>query len=85
MHEAVAILLSMATRPGPVFWDPLLANGLVCLAFLLFVEWIQEPSQFDEWLGSRSALSHLWMSCALVLTLLLLGARNGVRFIYFQF
>lgn len=84
VQQAFQVLRGLG-RGGALFWDPLVANGLVGLAILAIVEVAKEPLQSDEWFVRRPAWAQLAASVTLFFSLLLFGSQHGAQFIYFQF
>jgi hypothetical protein len=82
---ALEILKRIATVPGPLFTDPILAQGLFGVAVVIGLDAFHRRQDF--W--SRQHRYPLPFRFAYALTLLfgviLLGIERGTQFIYFQF
>ena len=83
--EAFAVITTIATNPGELFFPRAVVNGLVCLSLLLLIESATQPRYFDEWLVERRPSTQLVLATGLLFAVVLLGQQRGAVFIYFQF
>jgi alginate O-acetyltransferase complex protein AlgI len=79
------VILRGFAHPGPLYWYPPLASGLIGLALMTAGEVAARGGPIDAWVVCRRPPLQLAICLTMVFALLLLGVRAGAQFIYFQF
>jgi len=82
---ALDILRRIAVDHGPLFWDPIIVQGVLAILLLGAIDLFHQragfrdgPDQFPKWF-------RLGYSVALLFGIVLFGVDTGTQFIYFQF
>jgi D-alanyl-lipoteichoic acid acyltransferase DltB (MBOAT superfamily) len=82
---AFHILRRVLWPRGPVFWDPVLIQGILGISVVVGVDLITGPSNYwDDVRRSPVALRFAY-TLALLFGIMLFGIEQGAQFIYFQF
>lgn len=84
VHHALVVLRGFSA-PGPLYWYPPLASGLLGLVVMMGAEVAARGEPIDSWLTRRRPFFQLCTGFAVIFALVLLGVRAGNQFIYFQF
>jgi alginate O-acetyltransferase complex protein AlgI len=85
VSSALSILGRIATVPGPVFSDPILAQGLFGIAVVLVLDVFHRFADFWNRRESYSLAFRFGYALTLLFGVVLLGVEHGTQFIYFQF
>jgi alginate O-acetyltransferase complex protein AlgI len=82
---AFRVLRRIATVRGPLFFDPVIVQGLLGIALVVGLDLFHRRVEFWENLR-RYPLAFRWgYALALIFAVVLLGIDGGAQFIYFQF
>jgi len=86
-HVAVAadIVQRMVLTRGPLFWDPILAQGLLGIVAVLGLDLFNRRADYWNKLRLYPLGFRLGYSLSLLFAVVLLGIEHGAQFIYFQF
>jgi D-alanyl-lipoteichoic acid acyltransferase DltB (MBOAT superfamily) len=85
VSSAFDILTRIATLPGPVFSDPILAQGAFGIVAVLGLDLFHRYADFWNDRGSYSVPFRFAYALSLLFGVVLLGIEKGTQFIYFQF
>lgn len=85
MTAALGILGKILTQPGPVFWDPAIADGALALGLLLVTDVFNRRTDYWENAARFPVVFRYAYALLLTFSVLLLGVEHGAQFIYFQF
>jgi hypothetical protein len=85
LRTAFSILHRIAVSRGPVFWDPIMAPGLLGISLVVGLDLFNR--RFDYWKDPLRfpAAFRFGYSLFLLFGVILLGVEQGSQFIYFQF
>jgi hypothetical protein len=70
---------------GPLFWDPILVQGMLAILLLLALDLFHRRTGFWDALDQFPKWPRLGYSVALLFGIILFGVDTGTQFIYFQF
>jgi alginate O-acetyltransferase complex protein AlgI len=82
---AFDIIARIFTRPGPLFSDPILAQGLFGIAAVLTLDAFHRTTTFWDRPATYSLAFRFAYALTLLFGIVLLGVEHGTQFIYFQF
>ena len=82
---AFDIIARIFTRPGPLFSDPMLAQGLFGIAVVLALDVFHRTTTFWDRPATYSLAFRFAYALTLLFGIVLLGVEHGTQFIYFQF
>ena len=85
VSTAFSILGRIATEPGPLFSDPILAQGMFGIAAVLGLDLFHRFADFWNRRESYSLAFRFAYALTLLFGVVLLGVEHGTQFIYFQF
>jgi alginate O-acetyltransferase complex protein AlgI len=82
---AFDIIARIFTQPGPVFSDPILAQGLFGIAMVVALDAFHRTAEFWDRRATYSLAFRFGYALTLLFAIVLLGVEHGTQFIYFQF
>jgi len=85
VSSAFDVLWRIATVPGPLFSDPMLAQGVFGIAAVLGLDLFHRFADFWTRRDSYSLAFRFAYALTLLFGVVLLGVEHGTQFIYFQF
>jgi alginate O-acetyltransferase complex protein AlgI len=85
MTAAIDIITRIFTAPGPVFSDPILAQGMFGIAVVIALDAFHRLTEFWDRRTTYSLAFRFAYALTLLFGIVLLGIEKGTQFIYFQF
>jgi len=85
LSTALDTLRRIAVDHGPLFWDPILVQGMLAILLLLALDLFHRRTGFWDALDQFPKWPRLGYSVALLFGIILFGVDTGTQFIYFQF
>ena len=85
VRTACEILRKITFSHGPLFWDPILVQGVIAIAVLVVFDLFHRQTRFWDSLGRFPASFRVAYSLILLFGITLFGIDEGTQFIYFQF
>jgi hypothetical protein len=85
VSSAFTVLSRIATVPGPLFSDPILAQGVFGIAAVLGLDMFHRFADFWNRREHYSLAFRFAYALTLLFGVVLLGVEHGTQFIYFQF
>ncbi|PWU14738.1 MAG: membrane-bound O-acyltransferase family protein [Verrucomicrobia bacterium] len=85
VSTALDTLRRIAVNRGPLFWDPIIVQGVLAIVLLVVLDILHRRTGFWDCLNQFPKWLRLGYSVALFFGIVLFGVDTGTRFIYFQF
>jgi alginate O-acetyltransferase complex protein AlgI len=85
LSTALDTLRRIALDHGPLFWDPIIVQGVLAILLLGALDFFHRRTGFWDGLDRFPKLPRLAYSVALLFGIVLFGMDTGTQFIYFQF
>jgi alginate O-acetyltransferase complex protein AlgI len=85
LSTALDTLHRIAVDHGPLFWDPIIVQGVLAILLLVVLDLFHRRTGFWDNLAQFPKLPRLAYAIALLFGIVLFGVDSGTQFIYFQF
>src|SRR5258705_808061 len=85
LSTALDTLHRIAVDHGPLFWDPIIVQGVLAILLLGALDLFHRRTGFWDSLHQFPKWQRLGYSVALLFGIVLFGVDSGTQFIYFQF
>jgi D-alanyl-lipoteichoic acid acyltransferase DltB (MBOAT superfamily) len=85
LSQALAIARSIVVPTGPIFWDPILVQCGLGVAFVLACDYFIRRTDYFDKLKEFPIAMRWGYALSLLAGIALLGVEQGSQFIYFQF
>jgi D-alanyl-lipoteichoic acid acyltransferase DltB (MBOAT superfamily) len=85
VSAALDTLRRIAVDHGPLFWDPVIVQGVLAILLLAALDLFHRRTGFWDSLDKFPRLPRLAYAVALLFGIVLFGVDSGTQFIYFQF
>jgi hypothetical protein len=85
LSAALDTLRRIAVDHGPLFWDPIIVQGLLAILLLGALDLFHRRTEFWDSLDKFPRFPRLAYAVALLFGIVLFGVDSGTQFIYFQF
>ena len=85
LSTALDTLHRIAVDHGPLFWDPIIVQGVLAILLLGALDLFHRRTGFWDGLDKFPRLPRLAYAVALLFGIVLFGVDTGTQFIYFQF
>jgi alginate O-acetyltransferase complex protein AlgI len=85
LSTALDTLRRIAVDHGPLFWDPIIVQGILAILLLIALDVFHRRTGFWDNLARFPKSLRLVYSLALLFGIILFGVDSGTQFIYFQF
>jgi len=85
LSTALDTLRRIAVDHGPLFWDPIIVQGVLAILLLGALDLFHRRTGFWDSLHQFPRWQRLGYSVALLFGIVLFGVDSGTQFIYFQF
>jgi alginate O-acetyltransferase complex protein AlgI len=85
LSAALDTLRRIAVDHGPLFWDPIIVQGVLAILLLGALDLFHRRTRFWDALDQFPKRFRLAYSVALLFGIVLFGVDTGTQFIYFQF
>jgi len=85
LPTALDTVRRIAVDHGPLFWDPVIVQGLLAILLLGALDLFHRRTGFWDSLDKFPRLPRLAYAVALLFGIVLFGVDSGTQFIYFQF
>jgi hypothetical protein len=85
LSTALDTLRRIAMDHGPLFWDPIIVQGVLGILLVGALDLFHRRSGFWDTLGQFPKWARLGYSVTLLFGIVLFGVDTGTQFIYFQF
>jgi hypothetical protein len=85
LSTALDTLRRIAVDHGPLFWDPIIVQGVLAILLLGALDFFHRRTGFWDALDRFPRWPRLAYAVALLFGIVLFGVDTGTQFIYFQF